>query len=397
MAYELLSKIFYKDQKNYENRYKQRFDSELSIKLPILIHDNHAFFTTPIEIINKIERIFKINNRVDSMTNNLPIIAINFLIDKSLKDEITLTNEIEGISSTKKEIEKAVLSQNNNKKARFKGLAAKYIKLIDDDEIQLNTCEDIRKIYDDIVLDEIESKNKPDGKIFRKDPVHVVSATQKEKHKGVMPEEKIIEYMEYCLDFIKNKNINMLIKTAVFHYLFGYIHPFYDGNGRTSRFISSCLLKDELGILLSLRLSYVIKNNLKIYYDAFDVCNDFKNKGEITYFILMFLDLLEEATSDLYDKLNDLSEKLVFYQKNIASMNMKKKKEILLFVLCQNSLFGDTYIIFDNLVEILEISATSTRGLIKELDKEGYIKKEKYGKKIGYTANLDKIDELNSQ
>lgn len=397
MAYELLSKIFYKDQKNYENRYKQRFDSELSIKLPILIHDNQAFFTTPIEIINKTERIFKINNRVNNMTNKLPIIAINFLINKSLKDEITLTNEIEGVSSTRKEIEEAVLSQNNNKKARFKGLAAKYIKLIDDDEIQLNTCEDIRKIYDDIVLDEIESKNKPDGRIFRKDPVHVVSATQKEKHKGVMPEEKIIEYMEYCLDFIKNKNINMLIKTAVFHYLFGYIHPFYDGNGRTSRFISSCLLKDELGILLSLRLSYVIKNNLKVYYDAFDVCNDFKNKGEITYFILMFLDLLEEATSDLYDKLNDLSEKLVFYQKNIASMNMKKKKEILLFVLCQNSLFGDTYIIFDNLVEILEISATSTRGLIKELDKEGYIKKEKYGKKIGYTANLDKIDELNSQ
>lgn len=341
--------------------------------------------------------MLKFSNRINDMTNQLPSIAISFLVNKSLKDEITLTNEIEGVSSTRKEIEEAVLSQNNHKKARFKGLAANYIKLIKDNEIRLNTCEDIRKIYDDIVLDEIDHKNMPDGKFFRKDAVHVVSATQKEKHKGVMPEEKIIEYMEYCLNFIQNKDINMLIKTAVFHYLFGYIHPFYDGNGRTSRFISSCLLKDELGILLSLRLSYVIKNNLKMYYDAFDVCNDIKNKGEITYFILMFLDLLEEATSDLYHKLNDLSDKLVFYQDILSSMGMRKKKEILLYVLCQNSLFGDTYIMLDQLASILEISTTSTRELIKELDEEGYVKKTRYGKKIGYSANLVKIDEHKGQ
>lgn len=397
MAYELLSKIFYKDQKNYEERYRQRFESELSMRLPIFIHDNQAFFTTPIEIINTIEKIFKMNSHIDVMASQLPSIAIRSLISKSLNDEITLTNDIEGISSTRKEIEEAVLSQNNNKKARFKGLAAKYIKLIKDNQIQLTICEDIRKIYDDIVLDEIDDKNKPDGKIFRKEPVHVVSATQKEKHRGIMPEEKIIEYMEYCLDFIQNKDINMLIKAAVFHYLFGYIHPFYDGNGRTSRFISSCLLKDELGILVSLRLSYVIKNNLKVYYEAFDICNDFRNKGEITYFIIMFLHLLEEAATDLYHKLADLSDKLVFYQEILSAMGMKKKKENLLFILCQNSLFGDMYITFDELVDNLKLSATSTRELIKELDEDGYLKKEKYGKKIGYTANLIKIDEFYTQ
>lgn len=396
MKYELLSKLFYKDSKNYEAIYKQRFESEFSINLLVCIHGNQAFFTTPIEMINKIEKIFKMNNKVDDMTNKLPNIAINFLISKSLKDEITLTNEIEGVSSTRKEVEDAVLNQNNNKKSRFKGLASKYIKLIEDDEISLDTCEDIRKIYDDIVLDEIETKNLPDGNIFRKDIVHVVSATQKEKHKGIMPEEKIIEYMESCLKFIKDEDVNMLIKAAVFHYLFGYIHPFYDGNGRTSRFISSCLLKDELGILLSLRLSYVIKNNLKSYYGAFDVCNDLKSKGEITSFILMFLDLLEEATSDLYHKLNDLGERLSFYGEILTSMGMKKKKEILLFILCQNSLFGDTYITFDELVNILETSVTSTREMIKELDKDGYVMKIRYGKKIGYSANLAKIDELSN-
>lgn len=394
MEHELLSKLFYKDPEHYEERYHKRFDNELAIKLPIYIHEQQVFFTTPIQMINKIEKIFKINSEVYSMTNNLPKIAINFLVNKSLKDEIALTNEIEGVSSTRKEIDDAVLNQNNKKKARFKGLAAKYIKLIEDDEIPLNTCEDIRKIYDDIVQDEIDVKNLPDGKIFRKDIVHIVSATQKEKHRGVMPEEKIIEYMNYCLSFIKDNDINMLIKTAVFHYLFGYIHPFYDGNGRTNRFISSCLLKDELGILLSLRLSYVINNNLNTYYDAFDICNDQKNKGEITYFILMFLDLLEEATTDLFNKLNDLGDRLIFYGEKLKTMGMKKKKERLLYLLCQNSLFDDTYITLDELVVVLEISSTLIREMIKELDEEGFIKKTKYGKKIGYSANLASIDEF---
>lgn len=207
-----------------------------------------------------------------------------------------------------------------------------------------------------------------------------------------MPEEKIIEYMNYCLGFIRDDKVNMLIKVAVFHYLFGYIHPFYDG--RTSRFISSCLLKDELGILLSLRLSYVIKNNLKSYDNAFDICNDVKNKGEITSFILMFLTLLDEASNDLYQKLYDAKEHLDFYISILKSVKMKKHKDTLLYVLCQNNLFGNTFVMFDELISILAISKTLVRGLIKELDEEGYVVKVKYGSKIAYSANLSKIDEL---
>lgn len=47
----------------------------------------------------------------------------------------------------------------------------------------------------------------------------------------------------------------------------------------------------------------------------------------------------------------------------------------------------------DDLANILEIGTTSTRNLLKELHKDGYVKKAKYGKKIGYSANLTKIDE----
>lgn len=394
MSYELLSKLFYKEPDTYEARYDQRFHSDTAIKLPLFINNHQAFFMTPLEMINKTEAIFKLNTAVNVITKEVPVSALNFLINRFLKDEIALTNDIEGITSTKKEIETAVSSQNNKKKVRFKGLAAKYMKLIQANEISLNTCEDIRKLYDDIVSDEIAAKNAPDGKIFRKDMVHIVSATQKEKHRGIMPETQIIEYMNYCLDLLKSDRMNTLIKTAVFHYFFGYIHPFYDGNGRTSRFISSCLLKDELGLLISLRLSYVIKNNLKVYYNAFDVCNDVRNKGEITYFILMFLDLLAEAGTYLVEILNNLRDQLFFYKTLIDTSDMKKTKKELLNILCQVSLFAESYMTVDELQQFLKLGNTSIRYILKELDEEGYLIKTKNGKKIGYAANLASIDRM---
>jgi len=394
MSYELLSKLFYKEPDTYEARYDQRFHSDTAIKLPLFINNHQAFFMTPLEMINKTEAIFKLNTAVNVITKDVPVSALNFLINRFLKDEIALTNDIEGITSTKKEIETAVSSQNNKKKVRFKGLAAKYMKLIQANEISLNTCEDIRKLYGDIVSDEIDEKNALDGKIFRKDMVHIVSATQKEKHRGIMPETQIIEYMNYCLDLLKSDRMNTLIKTAVFHYFFGYIHPFYDGNGRTSRFISSCLLKDELGLLISLRLSYVIKNNLKVYYNAFDICNDVRNKGEITYFILMFLDLLAEAGTYLVEILNDLSDQLYFYKTLIDASDMKKTKKELLNILCQVSLFAESYMTVDELQQFLKLGNTSIRYILKELDEEGYLIKTKNGKKIGYAANLASIDRM---
>ena len=54
-----------------------------------------------------------------------------------------------------------------------------------------------------IVLAEIEKPNWPDGEIFRKDLAEVISGTQQVKHKGVYPEQKIIEYMDQTLALFK--------------------------------------------------------------------------------------------------------------------------------------------------------------------------------------------------
>ena len=399
MEYELLSKIFYKKPTEYESIYDARFNSEASIKLPIKIHENVGFIFNTNEITKLLVKIYKTINKINLLRTHLPNIAINSYIIKSLKDEIALTNEIEGVRSTRKEIEDAIDSIKNDKSARFKGLVDKYFKLISNEIIPLNNCEDIRTIYDALVLPEIEKENLPDGILFRKEPVQVVSATQKEKHRGIMPESKIIESLDLCLDFLKNDDIDSLIKISAFHYLFGYIHPFYDGNGRTSRFISSYLIKNELDILLALKLSYTVKNNINKYYKAFDVCNDRKNKGDITFFVVTFLELLSQASDDLYTKIVDLNDQLNYYNNIINTLVNEKvlndKQAKCIFILCQNRLFDDTYMNMNTLTELLEKSDTTTRKILKSLESKNLLVKSRNKNQYLYSANLDSLSSQN--
>lgn len=399
MEYELLSKIFYKKPTEYESIYDARFNSEASIKLPIKIHENVGFIFNTNEITKLLVKIYKTINKINLLRTHLPNIAINSYIIKSLKNEIALTNEIEGVRSTRKEIEDAIDSIKNDKSARFKGLVDKYFKLISNEIIPLNNCEDIRTIYDALVLPEIEKENLPDGILFRKEPVQVVSATQKEKHRGIMPESKIIESLDLCLDFLKNDDIDSLIKISAFHYLFGYIHPFYDGNGRTSRFISSYLIKNELDVLLALKLSYTVKNNINKYYKAFDVCNDRKNKGDITFFVVTFLELLSQASDDLYTKIADLNDQLNYYNNIINTLVNEKvlndKQAKCIFILCQNRLFDDTYMNMNTLTELLEKSDTTTRKILKSLEPKNLLVKSRNKNQYLYSANLDSLSSQN--
>lgn len=162
---------------------------------------------------------------------SLPSIALNQYIKTCLIDEIKMTNEIEGVYSTRKEINDILDNlKNKNKRDRLYGLVKKY-ELLLNENIKLNTCEDIRNLYNDLVLKEViddDALNEPDGQIFRANPVHVQNAIGKNIHDGLFPENLIIESMTNALNVLNNDNYDLLIRIAVFHYMFGYIHPFYD-------------------------------------------------------------------------------------------------------------------------------------------------------------------------
>ena len=67
-----------------------------------------------------------------------------------------------------------------------------------------------------------------------------------------------IEAMDQALSILQAAEIPLLVRLAAFHYFFEYIYPFYDGNGRTGRFIVSYYLSREFSPYIALQLSVEI-------------------------------------------------------------------------------------------------------------------------------------------
>lgn len=394
MKYKLLSHLFYRNKDEYNALYQQRMSSESTVVLPIKIGDHNAFYCLCPEIYETSLRIMQLDKMVSVVEDELPNAALIQFANKCLIDEIKLTNDIEGVYSTRKELS-AVLHEVSSKakKKRFYGLLNKYQMLISDNEFPLNTSTDIREIYNDLVFKEVAedcAENIPDGEIFRKDMAEVTTSTQKVIHKGAYPETKIIQLMEQALNVLNQKEIPILIRISIFHYLFGYIHPFYDGNGRTSRFISSYLLSKEFEFLIGFRLSYTIKEHIKDYYDAFKECNDAKNLGDLTPFIIMFLNIILESFENLYEALEKRKNLLSKYSEIIENSDMNEELKIFTYILTQASLFSNEGITKRQLGIELDISPSTVDKRLSKLRQMEMLLEEN-GKPARYMIDLNKL------
>lgn len=404
MEYTLLSSLFYQDKTTYEQTYQNRINSESTYKLDFTINEFPAFVMITHEILENVQKIFELNSELNMIEDkHLPKLAIDQYTKKCLVDEIKKTNDIESVYSTKKEIKRILNSPNTTKKNRFWGLVIKYQKIINGEKISLKTCSDIRTLYNEFALNDVladNPDNMPDGELFRTESV-LVRGSGKIIHEGMHPESKIIESLSSSLNFLNDENYNFFIRIAVFHYMFGYIHPFYDGNGRMSRFISSYLLSQKLNKLVSLRLSYTIKNKQGSYYKMFKVSNDEKNKGDLTYFVIRFLELIIESIEDLISALSFKSVKLAYYQDICKkSFGTNKKLVILTFVFVQNELFDDDPLDFKSLNYILnssdnfKIGESTLRDLLKQLENQDILIVDKTHGKYTYRIDLDKLENL---
>lgn len=247
-------------------------------------------------MIELISNISKDDIILIQLYENLPHIAQKkFLIDM-LSSELHSTNLLEGVKSSKEELvftTKKILEQKLGKQEnlRFFNVINSYIELQIGNLKRPKDIKDIKKIYDEITVDGVEKEDLPDGKFFRQDETYIYNSSLEEIHRGIISfsgtEEYIILIMNKLLNFLNNETeCNELVKNAIFHYYFGYIHPFYDGNGRTARFISSIYIKENYSWLTALSLSQGSNDNRSLYLKAFHSTNQISMQGELNFFCL---------------------------------------------------------------------------------------------------------------
>lgn len=399
MKYVHLKKLFHTKENECNEVYLKRFNGETTKKLDIKLKNGfECFYLINGEILSLIDKIYAINTWLEKnmASETLPSTAKNYLIVTSLVEEIRSSNQMEGIYSTRKELKDMIVEENSEKYKRFSGMINKYQKLWKNSFDSLTSVSDIRKLYDEVLLDDVvkeDEKDRPDGILFRKNSVEVKSST-KVIHTGVIGENNIIDMLEKSLKILNDQENNFLIKTAIFHYLFEYIHPFYNGNGRMGRFLVSGYLSQNLNILCALQFSIACIHNNRKYYDAFKLTNDIRNKGDLTVFIIYFLEIYLSGLEELKERIETTIDTYNYISEKICNHVDSKYKDFVVLIL-QISLFGIEGFLMSQLVKLTNYTEQSIRNIIKIVNKDhNIIKIDKEHKPYKYSIDLEVVSNL---
>ncbi len=122
MSYKALNKVFYTVSKDeFERIYMERFSSDETIKLNFYIKEKQAFFLQNAEVFSLAYEIAKLDKKIYMIYSNLPGVAINQYSKKCLIDEIVITNNIEGVHSSRKPANKKSSPQKDLTEENLQG------------------------------------------------------------------------------------------------------------------------------------------------------------------------------------------------------------------------------------------------------------------------------------
>ena len=109
--------------------------------------------------------------------------------------------------------------------------------------------------------------------MFRTRPVGVVDQEGRVLHFGTLP-QYVPDLVMELLDWVKNSDVHMLIRSCVFHYEFELIHPFADGNGRVGRLWHTLLLSKWNPAFAWLPVESIIHDRQEEYYAAINASDE---------------------------------------------------------------------------------------------------------------------------
>lgn len=314
MDYMKLSKYFYihgaaKHQLEYDQRFKNyaAYQTGLTIypfrKGKVEKDEVELFFVHVPKLMALHEQVLENSISIRQAVSELPKFAVEPYFHKLIVNEAQSNNEIEGVRSTKEELTNVLEHLNDTKnisQKRFVGMMKTYQFI---DQLKpFTSILDFRVLYDQLVAEEVSKKKEPDGEYFRKTGVTITDGS-KITHRGVEPEAKIIEKLTDLVHFLQSEELPDLYKYFIAHYYYEYIHPFYDGNGRTGRLLAGSYVARKLERYSAITLSYTINNDKPKYYKALEMIADPFNKGDMTFYLIDMLELLVAGQKELLEDL----------------------------------------------------------------------------------------------
>lgn len=386
MGYEKLSKLFYKlNDKDFEQEYQKRIESYGTYHTSLHIqgfrkgrldreHFQLFYVNTP-ELMKLNNMVFLNSGHIRALIHKLPSFAVEPYFHRLIINEAQSNNEIEGVRSTKKELSQVLqrLNEPDTTAKRFKGLMKTYLHI---DQIQpIHKPEDFRHLYDELVADEIAERNALDGRLFRKEGVEITDGARI-THIGVHSEEKIEEALTALIRFLESDEHPELYRYLTAHYYYEYIHPFYDGNGRTGRLLVGSYLARYLERYSAVTFSYAVNKDKNKYYKALEEVPSPLNKGELTFYLQHMLELLIAGQRDVIDDLEVNEGKLDrinhFFEDTIWERR-QEEQTLLRYMIVLTVFAANEDIAVTDLMDVSGYSRYKVNQILEKLAQEQYV------------------------
>lgn len=127
------------------------------------------------------------------------------------------------------------------------------------------------------------------------------------------PANMVFGQIQDLFAWYKRSEIHPLIRSAIFHYEFEFIHPFADGNGRMGRMWHSLLLGHWNELFYWLPIEELIRSQQSEYYNALGK-SDSDSNAFVEFLLQVILETLQKTTvvgnDDAEDRTDPLIEKL---------------------------------------------------------------------------------------
>lgn len=331
---------------DYDEVYNKVITYRNKLRKELISLENESF--TFVETHHMKENVDKIKNFWKSSSYSFKESYKKELIFDTLLSEAFHSSSIEGAHSTKKRTEEIIKKQLTpaDKSERMIFNNYKALEYIFDNKEQKLDDEFVLSLHKMISEDTLDEKE--DEGVYRNGGVDITTATQKVIFRPTSNIEKMMKMINKLYIFTNSTNddceaeyIESIYKIISFHFLYAYIHPHFDGNGRTLRVLFTHLLgQNGFDMFYYISLSEIIhlsEKRKKEYEKAFIDVEE--NELDLTYFIYYIQDIMIEALqvlddrvflyfreSIVFDKVEEESVKLTKRQKNILKLIARNKR-----------------------------------------------------------------------
>ncbi len=320
------------------------------------------------EILKNLFEIEKIKENIKNLPLSPKVLAC---LRKTAKVYTTYySTKIEGNSLSVKEVRQVLDGKSFPKHRRDEKEVKGYFRALDEIKIlskKTNVTEQDIKILHGLIVGD----NNPTP--YREGQNSIVDSST-----GFVvympPEAKDVVPLMTALVAWINENKNIIpapVLAAVVHYQFVTIHPYYDGNGRTARILTTLLLHQSgYGLKGIYNLEEYYADNLQNYYDSLTVGTshnyyDGRAEADITkwvnFFVSGMLSSFQNVQKHFEKQKNEKDESL-----SIKKMDARQKQVL--------SIFGNKdFLTSKDLEKTFNFSSRTARQLAQKWVKIGFL------------------------